>query len=256
MRWLTTGMLVAALVSVACPALGQSALERLENEVRKRVGASQAKPGAAGSPRAESAESPWATRVTPPPPAAYLGATTDDATDRGRGTRVLQVAPGSPADRVGLKPGDLITGLGGVRVRTTDDLATIMEAVKPGMTLTLELQRGEQPMKVDVTFVPRSEGKRPPPPPKPPSIEERAASVPLAVDGEVPPKPPNLAPKTMPKLSPPATGQAKPHQSTDDRIAALEQRLRELEQRMAQLERALQAKPPGDPSQKGQVTNP
>ncbi|MCR4413749.1 MAG: PDZ domain-containing protein [Thermoguttaceae bacterium] len=246
MRWLTPGMIVAAMVSVACPALGQSALERLENEVRKRVGASGAKPGAEEPSRAESAESPWATRVGPPPAAAYLGTTTDDATDRGRGTRVLKVAPGSPADRVGLKPGDLITGLGGVRVRTNDDLGTIMEAVKPGMTLTLELQRGAQPMKVDVTFVQRPEGKRPPPPPKPPSFEERATIVPPKDDADVPPKPPEPAPKAMPELSPPATAQGKPGQSTDDRIAALEQRLRELEQRIAQLERALQAKPSGE----------
>jgi membrane-associated protease RseP (regulator of RpoE activity) len=245
MRWLTPGLIVAAMVSVAFPALGQSALERLENEVRKRVGATGARPGAEGAPRAES-ESPWSTRVNPPPAAAYLGATTDDAADRGRGTRVLKVAPGSPAERVGLQPGDLITGLGGVRVRTTDDLASIMEAVKPGMTLTLELQRGEQRMKRDVTFVQRPDGKRPPPPPKPPSTEERAADVQPKGDGEVPPKPPDFAPKPLPVLSPPATAQAKPRQSTDDRIAALEQRIRELEQRIAQLERALQAKPSGE----------
>lgn len=120
-----------------------------------------------------------------------------------------------------------------------------MEAVKPGMTLTLELQRGAQPMKVDVTFVQWPEGKRPPPPPKPPSTEERAAEVPLKGDADVPPKPAEPAPKALPELSPTVTAQAKPRQSTDDRIAALEQRVRELEQRIAQLERALQARPSG-----------
>lgn len=264
------------------PAAGQSALERLERQIRSRLAAP-----ASGAPQV-----PLDAKPTPPSPApakadrhadtreqAYLGAVTVDALDRGRGVRVTEVAPGSPAQAAGIQPGDLLTGLGGVRIRTLEDFDEIMGEVRPGMTLTMEILRGNQPHKVNVTFARRSE-------PKPPAAAATGGSRPQAggnkleaavplngVAGkkpgeapkpvlppppapQVPPPPPELSkagappegrPKEvvaggLPALVPPDKGKpAVPANaaSVEARLSALETRIRQLEERIARLEEAL-----------------
>jgi 2-alkenal reductase len=58
------------------------------------------------------------------------------------GMKVLYVFPGSPADRTGLREGDVITAVDGHQVRTAGDFMTFMEKFRsPGDIVTLAVQR-------------------------------------------------------------------------------------------------------------------
>jgi len=72
----------------------------------------------------------------------------------GRPTRVSvrTVLPSSPADRVGLRPGDEIVAYGGKRVFDMDDLNRLTLEGQPGETVVLEVLRDGQPMQL---YVPR-----------------------------------------------------------------------------------------------------
>ena len=64
------------------------------------------------------------------------GATAPDAA-----LLVLEVAPGLPADRAGLLPGDVLFALDGHPLRAPDDLLAALAAALPGTTLPLDLGR-------------------------------------------------------------------------------------------------------------------
>jgi membrane-associated protease RseP (regulator of RpoE activity) len=160
------------------------------------------------------------------PPRAYLGAVVDDFRDRGRGVRIERVMPGGPAEKAGLRKGDLVTGLGGIRVRQMADFAAILEQVAPGSSLTFEVLRAENRLKIDVVFGSRSGKER-----------ERMQPPTLvlpAPDGA--PAPPEAKPPRTP--NPPPTATVRP---IDDhaRIEMLERRVEQLERRIEQLERAI-----------------
>jgi membrane-associated protease RseP (regulator of RpoE activity) len=167
-------------------------------------------------------------------PRGYLGAIVDDREDRGRGVRIEKIIPGGPAEKAGLRNGDLITGLGGIRVRQMSDFAAIVEEVAPGTTLTFELLRGEKREKIDVAFGARSTAKEKPETP----LGLRAPLDMRAPGSSVPP----------PKPQPPKALSASPKAAatpTDDRsrIEMLERRLEQLERRIEALERALSRQP-------------
>ena len=54
---------------------------------------------------------------------------------------VLEVAPGLPADRAGLLPGDVLFALDGRPLREPSDLLEVLAAARPGAALTLEMGR-------------------------------------------------------------------------------------------------------------------
>ena len=283
MAWLPACAVLLLTVLWAGQAAGQSALERLEREIRNRLAAPgsaapQALPAAkqapAGSPPSDAGSKPDGRGQ------AYFGAVTVDALERGRGVRVTEVVPGSPAQTAGIQPGDLLTGLGGVRIRTLQDFDEIMKEVRPGMTLTAELLRGKEPLKVNVTFArsdqiirpaamsggeakPKPDANKPPvSPPLRAEAGDKPPAVPKGVMGpasapKVPPPPPEPAqagdgplgvagPRGAggPARMPLENGKAALLANTGDteaRLAALEARLRELEGRIARLEEALRA---------------
>ncbi len=68
------------------------------------------------------------------------------------GLLVRDVEEGSPADRAGMLPGDLIWAAGGSPVTSADDLYTALDAATESGSLRLGLVRGEQERDVDVTF--------------------------------------------------------------------------------------------------------
>jgi membrane-associated protease RseP (regulator of RpoE activity) len=158
------------------------------------------------------------------PPRAYLGAVVDDFRDRGRGVRIERVMPGGPAEKAGLRKGDLVTGLGGIRVRQMADFAAILEQVAPGSSLTFEVLRAENRLKIDVVFGSRSGMEKMEPPP-----------LTLPVPEGTPPPPAARPPRS---LSAPPTAVIAP---IDDRsrIELLERRIEQLERRIEQLERAV-----------------
>jgi putative serine protease PepD len=78
---------------------------------------------------------------------AYLGVTTTPA---GRGARVVEVAEGGPAARVGLRGGDVIVALAGRPVRNPDDLATAIADRRPRTRVEVEYRRGGRARSVEV----------------------------------------------------------------------------------------------------------
>jgi serine protease Do len=68
------------------------------------------------------------------------------------GVLVRAVEPGSPAERAGLRQGDLITAAGETELADTDTLASVLDALPDGATLTLHLVRGTDELDVAVRF--------------------------------------------------------------------------------------------------------
>ena len=58
-----------------------------------------------------------------------------------RGALVTRVFPGTPAERAGLEPGDVIRSFNGTRVDTSSDLPPLVGALPPGTEVTLSLLR-------------------------------------------------------------------------------------------------------------------
>jgi len=82
---------------------------------------------------------------------AYLGVSTTTLTDTNRdrlggatgtGAYVTSVSPGTPAESAGLLAGDLITGVGGGKVASSDELGTAIRRNKPGDRVEIRWQRG------------------------------------------------------------------------------------------------------------------
>ena len=76
------------------------------------------------------------------------------------GLLVRQVQADSPADRAGLRQGDLIVGAGDREVTSADDLYAVLDAVADDGTLLLRVVRGIEEIDVAVSFGPgaREEG--------------------------------------------------------------------------------------------------
>ncbi|MHC1791637.1 trypsin-like peptidase domain-containing protein [Solidesulfovibrio sp.] len=94
-------------------------------------------------------------RVTP----AWLGLTGQDVDartaryfglPRPKGMLVVEVAPGSAAQRAGVRPGDLLTAVGGAELDDKDQYRGALATSTVGETLTLTLRRGEQELKLSV----------------------------------------------------------------------------------------------------------
>jgi S1-C subfamily serine protease len=73
-------------------------------------------------------------------------------TGRERGVEVVEVVPGSPAARVGLRPEDLILDVDGVAVAGMDDMQRLMESGAIGRPLTVRVFR--EGAVIELTVVP------------------------------------------------------------------------------------------------------
>ena len=83
---------------------------------------------------------------------AYLGSVPDMAAGDRPGLRLTGVTPGSPADRGGLKAGDIVVALGG---REVTDLTTYSNALythKPGDEVEVVVVRGSERLTLRVTL--------------------------------------------------------------------------------------------------------
>ncbi|MFH1043881.1 MAG: Do family serine endopeptidase [Pseudomonadota bacterium] len=72
------------------------------------------------------------------------------------GVLVAGVQRGSPADRAGIKPGDIVVRVEGKPVSDPDSLRNLIVAVPPGKPTTFKLKRGQNEVEVTVNV-----GKRP-----------------------------------------------------------------------------------------------
>ena len=218
-------IMLLSVSAIACAGLSaaraQPALERLERQIRERIGTSEDAPPTVAPPPPQAP--PEAAGVEP----GYLGVAADDRVDRGRGVRISTVQPGSPADKAGLRRQDLITAVGGIRVRQLADMSEILATFGPGQRLDFDVLRDGKPQQVRVVLGQRpADGERPPPP----------EGVPLP-PGQAIPAPPEPQQAAGPQLQPPKTiGRQSPEAS---RIERLQRRVDELERRVEELERAL-----------------
>ena len=72
------------------------------------------------------------------------------------GVLVAGVQRGSPADRAGIKPGDIVVAVDGKQVRDPDSMRNLIVALVPGKQTTLNLKRGQTELELQVQI-----GKRP-----------------------------------------------------------------------------------------------
>jgi photosystem II stability/assembly factor-like uncharacterized protein len=83
----------------------------------------------------------------------YMGITGQDA--RGGGAELLRVTQGGPADKAGLQPGDVITGLDAKPVRNYEDLIDQIRTHKPGDKVKVSRRRAREMKVVDLTLTAR-----------------------------------------------------------------------------------------------------
>ncbi len=71
-------------------------------------------------------------------PAGYLGIRVAEAESGSTtGKTITQVVAGSPADTAGVVPGSKLTRVGGVTIRASANLATVIRALEPGQQVTI-----------------------------------------------------------------------------------------------------------------------
>jgi serine protease Do len=132
---LASGTLLPTLSS------GQSALEKVERRVRREVEQKQpAEPAAAADAKH-----------------GYLGILADDHDVSGLGVRITEVMVDGPADKAGIKPGDLVTKIGDRLVRDIHDFSEALADQPPGKKLRFVVEREWEPRRIGVTL-----GHRPP----------------------------------------------------------------------------------------------
>ena len=68
------------------------------------------------------------------------------------GVLVQEVQPGGPADKAGLKPGDIITTIDGRPIKDGDDLVNEIASRRPGSTIRLGFLRDGKPQDTTVTI--------------------------------------------------------------------------------------------------------
>ncbi|MBX3458329.1 MAG: PDZ domain-containing protein [Planctomycetes bacterium] len=100
----------------------------------------------------------------PDPNSPFLGINARDAA--GGGAEVTQVTAGGPAEKGGVKVGDVITAMSGQAVPDWNSLIAMIRGRKSDETITLDVRRGEQTLKLSVTLVPRGAGTGQAPPAK------------------------------------------------------------------------------------------
>jgi putative serine protease PepD len=83
----------------------------------------------------------------------YLGVSLSDGTD---GASIASVRSGSPADKAGLRSGDLITAIDGHAVTSADDATGAIASHAPGDKLTLTIRRAGTQRTVTVALGDRS----------------------------------------------------------------------------------------------------
>jgi membrane-associated protease RseP (regulator of RpoE activity) len=82
----------------------------------------------------------------------YLGVHTDDRKDAGVGARILDVTPGSPAALAGLREKDLVTGVDGRAIHSSDDLLSALQPLAAGSIVALEVVRLGKVQNIQVTL--------------------------------------------------------------------------------------------------------
>lgn len=84
-------------------------------------------------------------------PAPKLGISAEDRAD-GNGVTVLEVKPGSPADKAGLKENDVVTKLNDEKTGSVEELQATLRELKPNEKTKLEYERSGRKMSTEVVL--------------------------------------------------------------------------------------------------------
>jgi WD40 repeat protein len=86
------------------------------------------------------------------PNSGYLGINLEDAPG---GARILSANKGTPAEKAGLKIGDVVTHVGTRRILDTETLINHVSRLKPGDQVTLKVERGLESLEFKATLAAR-----------------------------------------------------------------------------------------------------
>lgn len=111
----------------------------------------QQRPPQGGGAGAASTTTPPATQTTAP--ATYLGIQGQNAEEEG--AKITEVSKDSPADKAGLKTGDIIIALDGKELIGYQSLVIRLRDKKVGDKIKLKYKRGSETKEVEVTLVAR-----------------------------------------------------------------------------------------------------
>ena len=78
-----------------------------------------------------------------------------------RGAIIAGVLRGGPADRAGVKPGDVLTAINGAPVSDPQVMLNLVAALQPGARARMQLRRQDETLEVELTV-----GRRPKPQPR------------------------------------------------------------------------------------------
>jgi serine protease Do len=81
-------------------------------------------------------------------PTAYLGVIRPE--EEGKGCIIAKVVPGSPAEKAGIEPNDVVTRFDGQQVNTFETLQRLVAKKKIGDEVMVELRRGKETKTVKV----------------------------------------------------------------------------------------------------------
>ena len=82
---------------------------------------------------------------------AYLGISVGDTADN-TGAQIERVVAGSPAEKAGLRSGDVITAIDGNAITSSDELTAAVGAKTPGDKVTITVKRNGATKTIDVTL--------------------------------------------------------------------------------------------------------
>lgn len=75
-----------------------------------------------------------------------------DFTENAKGYRINGTSPGSAAESIGMKAGDVMLSFGGKRIRNLYDFQEVLSSFKPGDKVRVVWLRGEQEMEAEATL--------------------------------------------------------------------------------------------------------
>ena len=142
---------VATFVKEGIVYLGERP-EPLTNTIASMKGAGGAPSATASSPAASPAGAPQAG---PGQGRRVSFGTMPDFAFAGPGVKVTGVTPGSPAEKAGVKEGDVLLKVDGKDVANLQGFSGILRGLTPGQTVKVVLSRGGQEQTLDVTVAER-----------------------------------------------------------------------------------------------------
>jgi S1-C subfamily serine protease len=88
----------------------------------------------------------------PAPPGPVFGVAWDDGARGGKGALVREVAPGSVAEKAGVKPGDRILSFGGKEVPDAASLPAVLRTATPGAKVKVTVLRDGKEVELEAAF--------------------------------------------------------------------------------------------------------